>query len=178
MRLKDAEGHHYITVDGTDFQIQEPGTDDDVEGFDSKWYSIKFKAAGVRYEVGVSLYNSSIAWLKGPFPCGEYPDDKIFGLFLSNKLKKKEKVIADKGYRSFPLQCTCPKVEDSQRKKKIMSRARNRQETVNKRFKQYGVLRKIFRHHRSKHKACFYAVAVVTQLTIVEDEPLMKTTPF
>jgi len=159
-----------MTIDGTDFQIKEPLKD----GFDRKWYSIKFKAAGVRYEVGVSIYTSSIAWIKGPFPCGRFPDRVIFKAFLSKRLRPGEKVVADKGYR-YMDQCTTPQIEDSQIKKKRMSRLRNRQETLNKRLKQFGVLRKIFRHHRSKHKQCFYAVSVITQLTIVKDEPLMNS---
>ena len=39
----------FISLDGTDFRILEPSP------FDPKWYSHKFKGAGVRYEVGICL---------------------------------------------------------------------------------------------------------------------------
>jgi hypothetical protein len=38
-----------ITVDGTDFRLNEP-TD-----FSTKWFSHKFKGPGVRYEVAISI---------------------------------------------------------------------------------------------------------------------------
>jgi hypothetical protein len=56
-----------------------------------------------------------------------------------------------------------------------MNRVRARQEGVNKRLKQFGVLRKPFIHPLRQHKFCFDAVAVITQLAIAEDEPLMES---
>lgn len=38
-----------VTVDGTDFRINEP-TD-----FSTKWFSHKFKGPGLRYEVAISI---------------------------------------------------------------------------------------------------------------------------
>ena len=38
-----------ITVDGTDFRIQEPGP------FNLKWYSHKLKWPGLHYEIGVCI---------------------------------------------------------------------------------------------------------------------------
>jgi hypothetical protein len=157
-----------MSVDGTDFQIQEP------KPFSKKWYGHKFKAAGLRYEVGVSIHNSSIAWIKGPFPCGRWPDSKIFDFFLSNKLLPNEKVVADKGYRFNP-ECTTPSDDLSPNMRVRMKRISGRHEHVNKRFKQFSVLRKIFRHPIIKHKHCFYAIAVITQLHLVDDEPLMDS---
>ena len=60
-----------ITVDGTDFRIQEPIP------FNPKWYSHKFKGPGLRYEVAICIKTGCIVWVIGPFPAGEWPDRKI-----------------------------------------------------------------------------------------------------
>jgi len=82
-----------ISVDGRDFSIQEPSP------FDRKWYSHKFKGAGVWYEVGVCLQTGDIIWMNGPFECGSFPDGKIaaeMGLYAS--LDDSEKFVCDGGY--------------------------------------------------------------------------------
>lgn len=61
-----------VTVDGTDCQIFEP------RPFSKQWYSHKFKKAGVRYEVAVCIQTGWIVWINGPYPCGAWPDIKIF----------------------------------------------------------------------------------------------------
>ena len=60
-----------VTVDGTDFRIQEPIP------FNPKWYSYKFKGPGLRYEVAICIKTGWIVWVNGPFPAGEWPNRKI-----------------------------------------------------------------------------------------------------
>jgi hypothetical protein len=74
-----------VTVDGTDLQIYEPTP------FSKKWYSHKFRAAGLRYEVAVCIQTGDIVWFHGPFPCGEWPDLKIFRDGLKKVLAPGEK---------------------------------------------------------------------------------------
>lgn len=45
-------------------------------------------------------------------------------------------------------------------------------ETVNKRFKQFGILKRVFRQELCKHKAVFTAVSVITQIAIRNGEEL------
>ena len=51
-------------------------------------------------------------------------------------------------------------------------RVRNRQETINNRFKSFGNLLQTFRHHIPSHGEVFRAVAVMTQLLINDGEKL------
>ena len=51
---------------------------------------------------------------------------------------------------------------------------RRRQETVNLRFKQFAVMRHVFRHDICDHGEYFRAVAIVTQLSICNDKPLFS----
>jgi len=157
-----------MSIDGTCFTILQPSP------FSDKWYDEKSNGPGIKYEVGVSLYSSSICWIKGPFPSGRFNDETVFVLFLSAKLLPGEKCIADNGY-SACHQCTTPEPGQSMNvklKMSKMSKIRSRQEHVNKRLKQFGVLRRVYRHDRQLHKHCMYAVSVVTQLSIMFDEPL------
>ena len=56
--------------------------------------------------------------------------------------------------------------------KKIKQEIRCRQETINKRFKHFEVLKTTFRHDISLHADIFRAVAVLVQLQIEEGEKL------
>ena len=150
-----------VSVDGTDFRvrIRRP--------YWKGWRSHKFKAPGVRYEVGLCIRTGDIVWIHGPFPCGHWPDITIFRSALIYELLDGEKVEADKGYRGEPVYIKTPTGEND-----IGQRVRSRHETVNKRFKQWGCLRQAFRHNVSKHQSVFSAVAVVTQMSLENGEPL------
>ena len=52
--------------------------------------------------------------------------------------------------------------------------ARARHETVNRRFKQFGCLSNTYRHKLQKHGAMFHAIANITQLAIMDNEPLFQ----
>ena len=85
-RFKKTNGSEcLLTVDGTDFQINEPTP------FDPVWYSHKFHGAALRYEFGVSIQTGWLCWIAGPFPAGDFPDIEIFTLGLMNELEEGEK---------------------------------------------------------------------------------------
>jgi hypothetical protein len=150
-----------VSVDGTDFQIYQ------WKPFWRGWFSHKFKGPGVRYEVGLCIMTGHIVWIHGPFPCGKWPDLKIFRNALKQQLSPGEKVQADLGYCGEPDHIVLPTgVND------IGQNVRARHETVNKRFKQWGILHRVFRHEVSKHQPAFGAVAVVTELAIEHGEEL------
>ena len=59
----------------------------------------------------------------------------------------------------------------------MQTRVRNCQETVNKRFKDWGILRQLFRHadNLHRHGDIFTAIVVLTQLAINNGEKLFPT---
>lgn len=82
---------------------------------------------------------------------------------MKGELLPEEKVVADGGYKDG----SCMLGTDvSGAQQKILATVRARQETVNRRFKQFFVLGHRFRHHIGLHSACFHAVANITQLMI------------
>ena len=116
-----------------------------------------------------------IVWLHGPFPCSDWPDIVIFRDSLIRFLDQGERVEADDGYMGeAPMYIKCPKKDfvQSHDQKKIKQKIRCRQETINKRFKHFEVLKTTFRHDISLHADIFRAVAVLVQLQIEEGEKL------
>ena len=157
-----------MTVDGTDFKVNNPKV------FNKAWYSHKFKHAGLRYEVAVSIKKGDIVWIHGPFAAGSWPDINIFRDSLMSHLGPNERVEADDGYiGEAPRHVKCPKsFVNPDENRQMQQRARARHETVNKRFKQWGCLTQTYRHDLLKHADVFRAIAVITQLSIEQGEPL------
>jgi hypothetical protein len=56
----------------------------------------------------------------------------------------------------------------------MMAIVRRRQETVNKRFKQWGILVPTYRHDIVDHRDAFAAICVITQLVIRNGELLFE----
>lgn len=78
-----------------------------------------------------------------------------------------EKAIADRGYNDA-FYFILPNAINSVRHNQIMSR----HETVNKRIRQFKILKNTFRHNLDLHPQIFHAVLNLTQLQIQYGEPL------
>ena len=154
-----------VTVDGTDFRIEEPTP------FSTAWYSHKFNGPGLRYEVAVCIQTGDIVWINGPFKPGRWSDLSIFWRNLKQRLAPGEMVEADNGYRGEPNHARTADGFVSRADDRAKWTARNRHETVNRRLKQFGCLKQVWRHDRRRHNTVFAAVAVVTQLAFENGEP-------
>lgn len=165
--MSDNGSRSKITVDGTDFKIYEP------MNFDPRWFSHKFNGPGVRYEVGICIQTGWIVWINGPFPCGEWPDLRIARDALHYALPPGELYVADGGYADGGQNSDTPNGlnDDDQRMKKV---ARARHETVNRRFKEFNILHRVFRHNIHLHSSVFRAVANIVQVMIQHNSPLFS----
>jgi hypothetical protein len=151
-----------MTVDGTDCRICEPTP------FNPKWYSHKFKGAGLRYEVGVCIQTGWICWTNGPYPCGEWQDLTISRGSLIYFLQKGEKVVGDSGYAgAYHETPNFAKLGTPREKMKADARARH--ETINAKLKEFNCLSCRWRHPRHKHKLAFDAVANIVQIKIEKE---------
>ena len=150
-------------------KVREPG------GFARDFYSHKFRSAGLKYEIGLNILTGDMVWLHGPFRCGK-GDINVARHALINALEEGEMVEADLGYRGEQFKIKTPSSlhvrSDEERKMKALVRARH--ETVNERMKNFSILSNVFRHDLRKHSAVFRAVAVITQLSIEDGEPLFQ----
>lgn len=141
----------HVSLDGTDFRINEPSP------FSAKWFSHKFKAAGIRYEVGVSIGGGDIVWAFGGFPAGEWPDIKIAKEQYLDYAKD-EVTLADKGYRLGGYF----KNPSNTKEKLLLAR----HETLNRRLKQFQALGARYRHPLHKHPKIFHACVNLVQMCI------------
>lgn len=151
-----------VSVDGTDFKIAEYGP---------PFSSHKFaKKSGLQYEICLCILTRDIVWVHGPFPCRKYPDIKIFQTSLKSHLGEYKRVEADDGYIGDALRhVKCPKsIANPLDTEYMQNVVQGRQETVNKRFKDWGLLRQLFRHADClpQHGNVFCAIACLSQLQI------------
>ena len=133
-RFQDDIGNDcLLSVDGTDFQVPFHGR---------KWYSYKFNGSALRYEVALCIRTGWICWINGPFLPGIWNDLEIFRSELATCLEPNERVEADDGYEAeAPFKVKCPSsMTIVPERKAMMSRVGKRQETVNRRFKQWKIL--------------------------------------
>jgi hypothetical protein len=82
-----------MTVNGIDFKINEPFP------FHPMWFSLKFKSAGVRYEVAISINDGDIVHIYTPVPCSSCPNITNFLTCLMQKLLPDEMVEAENRYQ-------------------------------------------------------------------------------
>lgn len=166
----------YVTVDGTDFSIGEPVP------FDRRWKSHKSKGASVKYEVAISIYSGDIVWIYGPH-IGSKHDLSVFRESLVKMLDEGEMVEADAGYGAVGkavgtdglIRSRDDYMSEEERREK--SEARARLETCNRRFKQWGILKQQFRNQKKLHQYVFYAIAVMTQMSIDNGNVLFQIAP-
>lgn len=157
LKLENGDEILYVSEDGTDLRIQEP------KSYERKWYSHKFKSAGLRYEIGISVTSGQIVWVHGPFPAGEYNDRGIFNLKMLSYLSDNGKVLGDLVYKGSKV------VHGMIRNDENNKQARNLRaydEQVNGKIKSFSSNTQKWRHPLTKHHYCFFAVASIVQITI------------
>ncbi len=153
----------FVSIDGVDFKIFEP------EPFNPGYYSHKFRAAGLRYEIALCIRTGHIVWAHGGYPCGLYTDLVLAREAFILNLKKDEKAMADKVYKD-PLSFILPTPQNKGLHGVIMAR----HEHVNGRIKQFEILNQRFRNQLEKHPIVFHAVVNVTQLMLENGHPLFS----
>jgi hypothetical protein len=167
-RVDDIQNDAMSSVDGTDCKVP------NYKPFWKGFFSHKI-TSGVRWEVALCLRTGEIVWIHGPFPCGRWPDIEIFRHSMLSHLDEGEKVEADDGYIGEPTKTLTPKnntLNKSDAEYRQYTRAR--QESVNKRFKDWKCLKHQCRHGLKNHSAMFRAVAVISQFAVTCGEPLFQ----
>ena len=161
-----------MSIVGTDFRIPQTGAAIRGNAFASHKYAGK---SALRYEVGVSILGGDLVWIQGPYPAGTFNDIKIFNKVLGHFLEPGERVEADNGYVGAADKIKCPDNPcNPVANKGKQSRVRSRHETINGRFKTWGILSQVYRHDITRHGEVFRAVAIITQLAIENGSPLFQ----
>ncbi len=170
----DEEEVFIISVDGVHCRIQEVRTDPG-----AKWYSHKFNAAAVSYELGIAVRSNRLVWVSGPFPASrhdittfqseENPESGLKVLIPDGK-----RAIGDSGYKGEPKKIAVTRPGDSSEVKKFKGGVKSRHETFNARLKSFNVLDVAFRHGFEKHKQVFETVCLCIQYDIENGNGLFE----
>lgn len=160
-----------VTVDGTHCWINEPKHPEFSQ--DRQYYSHKFAKAGINYELAISIADSRLVWMNGPFKAGSN-DGKIFrdGGLRDKLMQIGKKAIGDRGYVGYPNECCTYNAHDRRQVKKFKSRALKRHETFNFMTKRYKCLDGRFRNGPDRFATCFEAVCVICQYETEHNMPL------
>lgn len=119
--------------------------------------------------MALNVRTGFMVWVHEGYPCGFFPDLKLAREAFVPSLNEGERTLADKGYNDSNY-FILPNVYNSKQHKLIMSR----HETVNRRLKQFRILKQEFRNSIEKHPIVFHAVANITQLTLMNGHPLFS----
>ena len=162
-----------ISVDGTHFKIEEPRHP--VWSQDRRYFSHKLAHAGLDYELGISLWESKLVWMNGPFPAGE----NDISIFVTHGLKDKlraagKRAIGDLGYRGHPNAVSVPNPSDGEDVTKFKSRALKRHEAFNGMIKTFESMKFTFRHSIKRFADCFEAICVICQFKLETEVPLFS----
>jgi hypothetical protein len=157
------------SLDGTHCHINEH------HPFNRKYFSHKMNHGALTYEIGLALGCSKIVWWNGGNAAGENPDLVLARSSFVYGLQAGEKAAADKGYNDgfeyFYTPYLNPFSEEHRifnwRHKKMMAR----HEMVNKRMKEFKVLRSWRHFDDAKHRLCFGAIINIIQLQL-DESPL------
>jgi len=164
-----------VSVDCTDCPIEE--IEHPVYSQDKDLFLFKINGAGLRYEYGIDLFSSRVIWMNGPFLPGVFNDNQVFDLKgLHQQLASVgKKALGDKIYNGHPDQCSTFNAVDSEAVRTFKARVQMRHEQFNNYVKEFGCLKKPFRHKPdkiAKHKICFESVTVICQYRMEHGEPL------
>ena len=162
---------HYWTfcVDGIHCPIEERR-----RPFWKGWWSHKFNAAGVSYELATAATTGHIIWINGPFPCARWPDHKIYAIGLAKLVRKDiEKGVCDAGYHGcgkrglfLHFWRTKRAIKDKVPRNDLHEYIRARHKQTNSRLHRFNALSVPFRHDIELHQDFFYASVVIVQLEI------------
>jgi hypothetical protein len=94
-----------MTINGTDFRIQQKGAAEKGNLFVSHKYAGK---SMLSYKLGVDILAGNLVWVKGPYPTGTWPDVKIFNSVLLHCLELRKQVEANNGYVGHAKRSSAP----------------------------------------------------------------------
>ncbi|CAJ1946486.1 unnamed protein product [Cylindrotheca closterium] len=143
--------------------------------FNTRYYSHKYNKAGLDYELGISLVDNRLLWIRGPFPAGtnELTVLREQGLLAELK-RRKQSAIGDKGYNGEPNHVSTYNSHDNAGVKLFKSRALKRHENFNNLLKQNNILDTRFRHNETRFRDAFEACCVLAQYRIQGEIPLYE----
>jgi len=160
-----------FSVDGTHLDICEPMHPTMSKNPD--YYSHKSKNPAYNYELALSLWESRIVWINGPYPASVH-DISVFRMEggLKEQIPNGSRGVGDKGYSGESQYISGPNSHDTKDVRDFKGRARARQEALNAKIKAFGCMKNEYKHGPDNHRMLFEAVCVVIQYQMENGSPL------
>jgi DDE superfamily endonuclease len=163
--------YFHLSVDGTHcayHEVKHP-----VLPYDPQMYSHKTNQPSLAYEVAISLYESKVVSVQGPYKASVH-DKTMFNSYLRDRIPQGCMGIADRGYIGADKLST-PSAFDDEALRTFKKRARARQESFFHRLKLFNAVRDQVRHKDiDKHQWSFEAVCVILQYQFENGSPLFE----
>jgi hypothetical protein len=161
-----------MTIDGTDFRIQQKGVARKVDLFGSHKYAGK---SALRYELRVDILMGNLVWDEGPYPAGAWNDIIFLTVFYCNVLSRASASRPTLATWGTPKRSGAPTTTATQRRTlgcRVGRGLATRRSTGT--LKTGASWRKCTAttSRLTAHGTVFYACAVITQLAIANGEPL------
>lgn len=145
-----------LTVDGIHCPLREQ------RPFSTDWSSHKRGGKpAANYELGLCSWTDKIGWIRGPTKPGVKNDAMVFRTELMDALPDGRKVLGDDIYAQLPAYCITKNDLDQYEIAQWKNRLLARHENLNKRFKDFKILREEFQHGVDNHGCAFYACGAV-----------------
>ena len=100
-----------MTVDGVHCRMQEPRHE--TKSKDTTFYSHKFKTSGLDYELGISVFNSALVWMNGPFKASRHDITVFRKAGLQLQIPEGHRIIGDNSFDGEPLLISTPNPYDA-----------------------------------------------------------------
>ena len=167
-----------LSVDGTHAKTNEPR--DNEMRRNPKNFSYKNNFAGLNYQIAVNIFKEQIAYCNTGDPGSVHDMTAMRNEFIG-LLPEGARVVADSGYTGkSALEKSIFAVKnsfDTAAVKQFKKRARSRQETVNKRLKEYQCMKSAWTDGVALHSVAFAACIVLVQYAMEDTsstgEPLL-----
>ena len=161
-----------LGVDGTHTKTNEPR--DDEMRRNPKNFSYKNNFAGLNYQIAVHLFKDQISYFNTGDPGSVHDMTAMRNEFIG-LLPEGARVVADSGYTGKTVEekklFAVKNPFDTDDVKAFKSRARSRQETINKRLKDYACMNHCWTDGVERHRIAFAACLVLVQYAIEDTSP-------
>jgi len=143
-----------------------------------QWYALQHFSIPVLsiqalwIEVAISISTCYIVHINGPFLCGEWSDLRIARNWLHSKLESQEYYLADAAYRCS----TAPTITRNglpRHRHPKFDHLMARHETINRRFKEFAILREKYLQKEAKHDLIFRCIVVLIQIEIMSGHNIL-----
>ena len=115
--------------------------------FNQKWFSHKFKRAGLTCEIVLNVQTGHICWAYGGYLAG-VSDINMARQGIIKFLPPVEIIIGDKGYVGEPTQIVTPVAQSCHPMNRGHKLIMARREVINKRIKDFMSMNSVWRHGR------------------------------